>query len=98
MLFLIYVGRVTLSASLGGRGEVVVEDWWKASSKVKSTKEDSKDIEVVERKEVRKEEVSTSPSAKAKVEVYIEKGSISTNVGDESEGEEETRKEDKKEA
>ncbi|VDL25811.1 unnamed protein product [Hymenolepis diminuta] len=68
VLFLIYVGRITLSASLGGRGEVVVKDWWKAGSKVKSAKEDSKDIEVVERKEVKEEEVSMSSTAKAKVE------------------------------
>ncbi|EUB59798.1 hypothetical protein EGR_05274 [Echinococcus granulosus] len=32
LLFLLYVGRITLSARLGGRGTTVVEEWWSKKS------------------------------------------------------------------
>ncbi|VDN99117.1 unnamed protein product [Rodentolepis nana] len=32
LLYLLYVGRITLSAHLNGRGKVVVDSWWNAGS------------------------------------------------------------------
>ncbi|VDO09960.1 unnamed protein product [Rodentolepis nana] len=48
LLFLLYVGRITLSAHLNGRGKVVVERWWNESSQATPVKEVIKDIEAVE--------------------------------------------------
>nr|CUU99936.1 hypothetical transcript [Hymenolepis microstoma] len=38
LLFLLYVGRITLSARLNGRGKIVVEQWWKMGSRTAPVK------------------------------------------------------------
>nr|CUU99937.1 hypothetical transcript [Hymenolepis microstoma] len=38
LLYLLYVGRITLSAHLNGRGQVVVERWWNEGSQTAPVK------------------------------------------------------------
>nr|CDS28383.1 hypothetical transcript [Hymenolepis microstoma]CDS31821.1 expressed protein [Hymenolepis microstoma] len=64
LFFLLYVGRITLSAHLNGRGKIVVEKWWKLGSQATPVKDASKDIEVVECVEM----VKTEASDEAKVD------------------------------
>nr|CDS33452.1 hypothetical protein HmN_000519000 [Hymenolepis microstoma] len=87
--YLLYVGRITLSAHLNGRGQVVVERWWKASSHNTPVKEVFKDIEAVECVEMVKMEISTE----ANVEGDIEGGKFSTTAIDEI-GEKDANKEE----
>ncbi|VDO14331.1 unnamed protein product [Rodentolepis nana] len=44
LLYLLYVGRITLSARLNGRGKVVEERWWSESSQATPVKEAIRDI------------------------------------------------------
>nr|CDS28382.1 hypothetical protein HmN_000810600 [Hymenolepis microstoma] len=56
LLFLLYVGRITLSAHLKGQGQIVVDRWWKVGSQATPVKEVSKDIEAVESRQIAEQE------------------------------------------
>ncbi|VDN95929.1 unnamed protein product [Rodentolepis nana] len=66
LLYLLYVGRITLSAHLNGRGKVVVDSWWNAGSQATPVNE------AVESEEIVETEISTDAKGKGDVEVgYI---------------------------